>query len=210
MDNNLALVSETQNPLALDKNILNQLQNYEDFLSAYIQLDQATTAFSWLKADLLNELLKKQGDKGVDMIARDLKEPRGTVGNYIRTARAFPPERRSPRASFTLHFKASFADSYGRKNHEFKGDKRFEWLNKAVDDNMSTRALEEAIKREELIEIGAPIICQKCGQSHGEVGLYVIFSSSQKIREEWNLHATCYQEIRNFILGTTGQATAQI
>jgi hypothetical protein len=192
--NDLVLTGET--PLYLDPTILKKLNSYDDFLSTFIQLDQATSSFSWLKADLLSELVKRKGVGGVTSISRDIKCPLSTITNYIRTARAFPPEKRVVNASFSLHYQASFADSYNSKTFDFTGAKRFEWLEKAVDNNMSRRRLAEYIDEEKTrTATQKAVICQFCELSDGEVGLYILFSSSQKFRAKMRLHSHCRDEI---------------
>lgn len=136
------------NPLALDSSVLDNLESYDDFLSYYIQLDQTSSAFSWLKADLLLRMTQKLGDNSVRKLAEDIKQPASTIVNYTRTALAFPPEKREEGASFSIHFQASFADSLDEKTRGFEGEKRFEWLEKAIDENMSTRKLAEEIQLE--------------------------------------------------------------
>lgn len=144
----LTPINDNPNPLALDASILDNLDSYDDFLSLYIQLDQTSSAFSWLKADLLLRMTQKLGDNSVQKLAEDIKQPASTIVNYTRTALAFPPEKREEGASFSLHFQASFADSLPDKSKGFETDKRFEWLERAMDENMSTRKLAEQIQIE--------------------------------------------------------------
>ena len=143
-----ALAPVINNPLALDSSILDNLESYDDFLSLYIQLDQTSSAFSWLKADLLLRMTQKLGDNSVRKLAEDIKQPASTIVNYTRTALAFPPDKREEGASFSVHFQASFADSLDEKTRQFGGEKRFDWLEKALDENMSTRRLAEEIQME--------------------------------------------------------------
>jgi len=143
-----ALTPSSDNSLSLDKNVLEQLESYDDFLSFYIQLDQTSSAFSWLKADLLLKMTDKLGNDSVKKLAQDIHQPASTIVNYTRTALAFPPETREEGASFSAHFQASFADSLDEKTKEFQSDKRFEWLEKSIDENMSTRKLAEQIQIE--------------------------------------------------------------
>ncbi len=137
-----------QHSTTLDPNILDNLENYEDFLSAYIQIDQNTSTYSWFKADLLLHMMKKLGENSIRLLATDIKQPASTIINYTRTALAFPPEKRDEGASFTLHFQASFSDSLDEKTKTFKSAKRFGWLNKAIDEHLSTRKLAEYIQME--------------------------------------------------------------
>ena len=136
------------NNLGLDPAVLDNLQSYDDFLSFYIQIDQTTSTFSWLKADLLLKMTQKLGENSVKKLAEDIKQPPSTIVNYTRTALALPPETREEAATFSAHFQASFADSLDEKTREFQTDKRFEWLEKSIDENMSTRKLAEQIQIE--------------------------------------------------------------
>lgn len=137
----------TQDP---SNSILSKISTYEDYLSAYIQIDQANSSASWFKADLLLQMSQKLGEGSVKKLAEDVKQPTSTIINYTRVALAFPPDKRDEGASFSLHFQASFADSLDEKDKKFKGEKRFEWLDKAIDGNMSTRKLAEKIQTEKM------------------------------------------------------------
>lgn len=143
-----ALSTMQDNNLALDVGILDNLDTYDDYVSLYIQLDQTASAFSWLKADLLLRMTQKLGAESIRKLAEQIKQPSTTIVNYTRTALAFPPESRDEGASFSAHFQASFADSLDEKTKEFNTDNRFEWLNKSIDENMSTRKLAEQIQIE--------------------------------------------------------------
>jgi len=140
------------NELALAPDIKSQLTTWEDHISYYLQLTETANSFSWQKADVLLNLVETFGNKSMEKIAHDIGEPRSTVVNYVRTAKAFNPEARNPIVSFTHHFQASFADSYNEKDGKFDTNKRFEWLVKAVDDNLSTRRLKEQVKETKEID----------------------------------------------------------
>jgi hypothetical protein len=118
---------------------LDKLQTYEDYLSFYSQLDEASSAFSWVRADVLLQMVMNLGDKSVEELAKDLKQPRSTVTNYVRVARAFPPDKREPIVPFSTHYQASYADSYNEKTKVFDGELRFELIKKAADDGLSVR-----------------------------------------------------------------------
>jgi len=148
--NDSPLLPYNTDALALDPKILENFQTYDDYLGYYIELDQASSTFSWLKADLLNDMVHKLGENSVAKLAGDIRQPASTIGNYARVAKAFPREKRDVGASFSLHFQASFADSLDEQTKEFDGEKRFEWLNKAIDDNLSTRKLAEQIQNEKM------------------------------------------------------------
>ncbi len=143
MDETAVVEQENLSPSFLDK-----LENYEDYLSFYMQLEEASTAFSWLKADTLHRMNQKLGDKSLEQLAKDLKQKKSTVVSYIRVAKAFPQETRNPAASFSAHYQASYADSFNDKTQEFTGEKRFVWIQKATDDNLSTREIAEGIQAE--------------------------------------------------------------
>jgi hypothetical protein len=192
--------------LGLNHDILDKLETYEDYLSFYIQLDQASTAFAWTKADLLFQMVQKLGEPSVEQLARDVKHPRSTVVNYVRVARAFPIEKRDPAASFSLHFRASFADAYDDKTHTFTGEKRFKWLDKALDEGMSTRVLSDAIKRDkkktELNVNNLP--CSRCNKADEGVKPYIMYSPGSHLQgESFDLHDNCYNRVIEAIYGRT-------
>jgi len=143
-----SLLPYNADALALDPKILENFKTYDDYLGYYIELEQASSTFSWLKADLLKNMVEKLGDNSVVKLAGDIRQPQSTIANYARVSAAFPAEKRDIGASFSLHFQASFADSLDENSRQFSGEKRFEWLNKAIDEHMSTRALAEAIQDE--------------------------------------------------------------
>lgn len=198
----LSLVTDT--PLGLSSDILDKLETYEDYLSFYIQLDQASTAFAWIKVDLLLKMASKMGETSVEQLARDINHPRSTVVNYVRVARAFPKDRRDEQASFSIHFKAAFADSYNDKTGEFDADTRFKWVEKAVDEGMSTRVLGELIQRDkqrELLNLEV-LPCSRCKSAEGEIKPYVLYSPGEHTpSERFELHEACYAEILIFIHG---------
>ena len=198
-----ALSLVVDSPLGLSHDILKKLESYEDYLSFYIQLDQASTAFAWLKADLLFQMAAKLGETSIEQLARDISQPRSTVINYVRTARAFPMEQRSPAASFSLHMRASFADAYDEKTG-FQGDERFKWVDKAVDEGLSTREVGEAIQRDKLREsLGVAILpCSRCDKTDGTIKPFVMYSPGGHIEaNRFELHDTCLNEVTAFIYG---------
>jgi len=133
---------------------LEKLEKYEDYVSFYGQLEEATTAFSWVKADMLLQMTNKLGDASLASLSKDLKLPQSTVVNYIRTARAFPTDQREPIVPFTSHFQASFADSYDEKTKTFNGEQRFKLLGEAADKMMSVRDIMKSVH--EIKALNAP------------------------------------------------------
>lgn len=188
--------------------ILSELKTYEDYLSFYIQLDQTSSTVAWIKADLLYQMHEKLGEASLEQLSRDLKQKPSTVSNYVRTARAFPQEKRDPKASFSIHFKASYADSYDDKTHEFDGEERFKWLEKAVDEDLSTRDLSDAIyldKQKKLL--GEGVACIICNQTTGEVKMYNFLLhavNGGSMRDRLMLHDMCYNKIIDFIYAQKG------
>lgn len=186
----------------LDEQVLSKLTSYEDYLSYYIQLNEATDAVSWVKADFLLYMLHKMGASSLLALSRDMKQPFGTVDNYIRTARAFPPEKRNEAMSFSHHFKASFADKYDEKTKTFLTDKRFEWVNRAQDERMSTRTLQanitEAKEKTENPDLG--VSCSHCGKPNEKLQKWTMASpgTGKRIINLY-LHEVCLVEILKFI-----------
>jgi len=153
MDDQTALVSHEIAP-GLDHSILEKLENYEDYISFYIQLEEASGAVAWLRADMLYRMVEKLGEESLSKLSADLKQPRSTVINYVRVARAFPLEKREPIVTFSAHFQASFADSFDEKSGTFKSNERFKWIKKVAEDQLSTRQLAKEIKEARYLEAG--------------------------------------------------------
>lgn len=191
--NSLALVGET--PLSLDPHILKNLHSYEDFLSTFVQLEQSSTSFSWLKADLLNAVAKKLGDNVPAQISRDLRMPVSTITNYIRTARAFPPEKRIINTSFSMHYHASFIDEYNIKTGVFTGEERFHLLETAADQNISVGRLADRVhEKKEEAKVGRRFTCQICGATDNEVGAFYVYSNKFVIKRKFFAHKDCFEE----------------
>lgn len=144
--NDLSL-TQVSHQLGLSQDTIKQLESYDDYVNFYIQLEEVSSGFSWMKADLLLDAESKMGDKSLKKFAQEVNQPYSTIANYIRVAKAFTPNERDIGASFSLHFQASFADSYSEDAGGFVGNERFNWLAKAVENNMSTRKLASEIQR---------------------------------------------------------------
>lgn len=138
----------------LDATIIDKLETWEDHVSFYLQLEEGSSAFAWLKADTLAHLLTKFGDSSIEKFANEINQKRSTVVNYLRTAKAFSSEQRIPSVSFSAHFQSSFADSYDTTKGEFVSNNRFKWIEKAADEGLSTRRLAEGIKVEKRTAAG--------------------------------------------------------
>lgn len=187
----------------MDKDIIKKLETYEEFASIYSQLDEASTSVSWTKADLLLEMVNKLGDASINSLSADIKQPKSTIASYIRTARAFPYDKRNPIASFSLHFQASYADKYNDKTGEFEGEKRFEWVNQAIDSHMSTRQLAERIqvdknKEDQDVKFLPCVFCD----DEGETKRFVFYAPNTKRQAvRFDLHDECYLKIMDIIYG---------
>lgn len=142
-----------QSPMGLDHNILSKLNTYDEFLQFNLQLNEATAQFSWLKADTLLRMSEKLGDTALAKIASDLREKKSTVINYVRTAKAYPIEKREPMVSFSAHYHASFADSLNDRTNTFDGEKRFEWIKRAAEEGLSVREITHGIQKEKREEL---------------------------------------------------------
>jgi len=138
--------SLTPENIGLSTKILNELSNYDDFINFYVQIDQAANGFSWMKADTLKTMEDRLGLASLKAMSKELGENYSTLVSYIRVSRAFPSDTRQEGASFSLHFQASFADSYNAETKEFASEDRFDWRNKALDNNLSTRTLQKQIQ----------------------------------------------------------------
>lgn len=198
-----ALVLPNEVPIALDIETKKKLVNYEDFVGYYLQLTEAANSFSWIKADVLLALSEKYGDQSLEKVSVDIGEPRSTVVNYVRTSKAFPPEKREPSVSFSHHFQASFADSYDEKKGEFNNTERFEWIEKAVEKNLSTRDIRDAIQEEKekkSLGTGIPDKCNLCKKSDGHIEKYVFFvPNSSRAGDKFKFHQNCYFKLVKFI-----------
>ncbi len=187
-----------QEPLGIDKGILKNFETYEDYLDYYIRLEEASVAVSWIKADLLLDMSTKLSLTGTYKLSEDIGQPRGTIVNYIRTARAFPPEKRNPVASFTHHFQASFADEYNEEEGKFLTNNRFDWINKSVDDHLSVRRLKQQID-DEKIKNGTTVVkpCSRCGKTDENTLKYILYSPGEKA-EKFYFDPKCWQEVVEF------------
>jgi hypothetical protein len=91
---------------------------------------------------------QKLGDQSITELSKAIKQPKSTVISYIRVAKAFPQDKREPILSFSAHYQASYADSFNDSTQEFEGEKRFEWINKAAEGQLSTREIAQGVQEE--------------------------------------------------------------
>lgn len=158
-----------------------------------------------MKADLLLQVEKKLGEKSLRVFSGEVNQPQSTITNYIRVARAFDKERRDVGASFSTHFQASFADSYDEETKSFKSDTRFDWLNKAIDEKMSTRKLAQEIQKHKERSMitagdGAAIQRQFVKETLHEIQL-ALGAIAQKASQGSGEHLEQLGKIKEFIYG---------
>ena len=201
MNQNQELTVPGQKLVTIDQELISKLDSWEDHISAFMQIDEISSAYSWLKADILFHLVYKFGVKSLEKFSQEVRQPRSTVINYVRTSRAFPADKRIPELSFSHHFQASYADDYDDKTNQFKSDHRFEWLEKAIDEDLSTRRLAERIQGEKK-KLAPPeiIACTFCKLTEGEVKTYALYSlENHKSLEKFELHDECYNQVVSLI-----------
>ena len=189
-------------PLYLDDEAVKGLETWEDWITTYLQLNEATNSVSWIKADFLMRLFEKFGGDSLEKFASDVNEPRSTVANYVRVSRAFPPETRIPHMSFTHHYQASFVDSYDENKKEFATDKRFEVIEEAAARNISTRQLKDEIQetKEKDKTPQTKVICDFCKKETSRYQRYVFFApGSRKEADKFKFHEDCYKRILKYI-----------
>lgn len=195
------LMLPQDNLLSLPESVKENLVDYEDFVSFYSQINSAHESISWLKADLYQHLSQKLGEDSLDKFSVSIQQPRSTVSNYIRTARAFPAATRTPDVSFSHHMQASFADKFSESEDKFLSDKRFEYLEKASDENLSTRRLQVEIQQDkQKEEQGVEILpCDKCHKSEEETGRLVIYLFGRRNEPaRFTMCKTCQNKVVEF------------
>lgn len=202
--NESALSVKTEFPMGLSENLASKLDTWEDHVSYYISLSEASNSFSWIKADILKHLTEKFGESSLEQISKDINEPASTIASYVRVARAFPVEKRDQTLSFSHHFQASFADSYDESKGAFLSENRFDWIERAADENLSTRRMKEEIKESKGEDTGwkSATKCDLCHVEGPNVYKYVFFSPTQRgASVKYMLHPDCFQDIINYIDG---------
>lgn len=199
MPNNSLEVVDKDISISLSPEVFSKLSSWEDWVNYYIQLGEASNSFSWYKADLLFNLFQKYGEGSLDKFAGDVGESKSTVVNYVRTARAFPPEKRIPSLSFSHHFQASFADSYNEKEKDFEGDNRFELIEKAADNQMSTRALQDEVKDSKKDDYKEEKTCIFTGVKSDKVQKYIFYSPEGGRAEKMYLLPESFEKIIKYI-----------
>lgn len=192
-----------ENPLLPTLSINQTPVSWEECVSYSLQLKEISGALSWALADHWNRVSQKFSPKSMAIFANSIGENKSTVTNYIFLSKAFPPEKRIPAVSFTNHYILSHVDEYNAKEDKFEGEERFKWLEKAADNEWSTRDLISKIHEEKTkSDLGTDILpCTKCGQGPevGEVKQYVFFAPGvRKEATRTELHVSCFDDVVGF------------
>ena len=178
-----------------------KLETWEDHIAAYQQAEEVTDAATWYKVDILYSLVQKFGEGSLKQFKEQVKvrEEVTTLREYVRTAQAFPPEKRIPAVSYEGHKQASYADT--RKNGQFIGENRFQILEQAANGGLASRAVRQLIQQQKLQQRKEeakgtdPITCKRCGSSEPEVYKFIFYSPEIKSAIEVWLHKDCFDDI---------------
>lgn len=198
MDANLpALVGDFK--LGLDKSFFDKYKTFDEKQTLYADIKTFTAASSWMQADFFKYLWEESGDKTLNKFAGTVGEPSGTINNYIRTARAFSETERNPMLTFSHHFQASLADSYDSKTKQFQSKARYDWLDKAADQRLTTRQLNEQIIRTKRVkELKGATPCYWCKISDENVIPFNFFNTQTKHTDHLDFHDTCYRAMKYY------------
>lgn len=196
MENVPSLATDRGN-LALSEQTKLQLQTPEDCTQYGKKVVTGQTLLSWHLADLLKYTRDKFGLNMAIEVGHSLGYASTSVRNYIKVSEAFTPQVRLPNLSFSHHFIASTIDEIHPETGQFETDKRFDFLNLALDEGLSVRDLKEKIYENKKMEKNNTEIlpCEWCGQKTGEIYTYTFFSSSQFPRRDpdrLEFHTFCY------------------
>jgi len=110
-------------------------ETYETSVEEYKNLAVNEDNCRWKKGDLALEIEIKYGQKTLQKFAIDVNEEYNTLRVYRKVAGIFIKKERKTNLSWTHHFIASMSSE------------PFKWLEKAEENNYTTRQLKNAIKR---------------------------------------------------------------
>lgn len=199
-DNLPQVLSEA--PLGLDPSVFSNLTSYEECLDFATQLQLGSAAWSWAHADFYNYVSDKFGNSTIQGLSKSLQIPEATIGSYIRTAKAFPQDKRVINVTFSHHFQAAQADEFDKVTKTYKGSDRFNWIEKAADESWSTRHLYHEIQRtKKLKELNVTVLpCVFCKKNTGEIATYAVYSTGGKRDpERIELHRECWFKVLDFV-----------
>ncbi len=199
MNKDVSVTNQKEMQMGMSPTMANALNSWEDHLTVLLQLSEATAGLSWVKADVIAHMVNTFGETSIAKIAIDIAEPASTISAYTRVSRAFPQEQRNPCVSFSHHLQASFSDSYDETKKEFVGEERFDWVNKAEDERLSTRRLRNEIKDHKIESAPEWVEKKKCDHCHldgDDIVKYVFFCPTQHgTSVKFVLHPQCFQDI---------------
>jgi hypothetical protein len=184
------------------------VKNWEDFIAYYQRLSEFSHNVSWHKADTLLALSQQFGYSSLEKFAKQIGEPRSTVVGYVRVARAFPPEKRIDVVPFTAHLAASYIDPYDEVTKEFTSEKRFQLLETAADEGLSTRAVNDKVQEDKIArqERGEVVMeCDLCRTNTPPIFPFTFgspYRNKKTIRK--NLHDTCFDNLLEKVGGADG------
>lgn len=138
----------------LTSSALDYAENLDDYEQLWRSAEEVSDMVRWIKGEIAIRVVSKYGEGGIDELALRMDLARSTIDTYRRVTRAFPVETRRESLTWSHYVIASQADSYSRGDVDFATDKRFEWIDKAEDNNWSARRLAVEIKKELAIEDG--------------------------------------------------------
>lgn len=147
-DGGIGLRNETDLP----QDITNNLKYYEDYINVFVQIDSSNNDLNWMKADLLLHMFENLGDGSIGGLAKDLDLSYSTLHKYIRTATAFPPNKRIKIVSFAKHYHVSLIDPIDVKTRTIPGKKRFRLLKEIADNKYTVEQVQDLVAVEKLKE----------------------------------------------------------
>jgi hypothetical protein len=136
--------------ITLDPSYLDNAKDWEDFINLWIISKEIDQRNQWFKGDIANKVAVIHGEGSLKRFAQEVEESIRTIENYRRVARAFPFEKRNWKLSWTHYFIASYTDSYKKGQNQFDGENRFDWIEKAHDNNWTTTRLIEEVKKKQV------------------------------------------------------------
>lgn len=180
--------------------LLPRLESWEDFLSAFFKLTEYEQKSIWYRADLLTQMADKFGSEHIKQFAADVGMPYLTIYTWVRTARAFPEDRRDTTLPFTTHVYAGFTDNYNDVEGKFSGTERFGWIQKAANELLPAREIRRQIeqkkRQQELVgEFGISTIrCSYCNKNNSDgMETYSISCASRRGNVgKFDMHYECF------------------
>lgn len=171
-----------------------EIDSLEIAITLFTELKEKRNENAWTEADFLSKVERKFGSGSLVKMANSFKIPYATLWGYVKVSRAFPEVKRNPMVSFTHHMKAMQADDYDRNTQQFTGEKRFEWVNKVADNEISTRKLVSMIGDEKNKAKGIVLTCVRCGKENAK-SYSLVRSEDRRQVAKFNLDGECFHLI---------------